>query len=246
MTTVCKRTAIIIAAPGDDSDQYDFPVRYATESMVNYLVSDVGGRWNPSDVNVIWNAKIIQPEIWNQYNAINDTNCDYLYIHYIGHGYSENGHDFLHFGDKQSIPLSMLFKDKIRQCLVIDACRSVPIRRQAGLGDRFTPIWDMYNQSTQNIFEELILASPIGRVLIQSTKLGDNSWGDSMGPFFTQSLLHASFSYIQKPEGTVAATTGHIFSLASEDMKRAYNTSQTPTRSSNANNLLFPFTIAPI
>lgn len=244
MKNTCKRIALLIVAPGQrDRNTYINSIKFTLDSLHSYLLSSAGGSWREDEITILWDDDLLSQNNVTWFDSINLSNCDYLYVHYLGHGFVKNNYDYLALSSQKHIPVSLLYKQNMRQTLVIDACRSPLVVESQGLGDRFLPTWGSYQFDTRILFDDLILSAPLGLAVIQSTKSGDKAWGDALGPLFTQSLLHASsdFARITTPQIQLALI-GKMYELAVNNMRNKGINLQTPTFVSYGK-VPYPFTI---
>lgn len=187
-----SRKALVIGSPGIEGEGYLYSASTDVTNMKNYLLSSRGGKWKESEVNVLWN-----PEVVELAATIANTIADYVFIYFAGHGYeTANGERRLCFNDAD-VSDFFLLNNSPRQLVVIDACREKEYPAISGIPEEDEWLhFDGYYPERE-AFDNFILQSPVGKIIVHATKSGFASWEDSKGRggVFTTSLLLGSRTF---------------------------------------------------
>lgn len=119
---MCKRRAIIIECseipnesklPGAKKDLFNW---------CKFLISDLGGAWNRQEICVLGTKSTCRDIV----NVVNKCESEYLFIAFSGHGYHENGEDYicLYNGVMSVACLKQIVcRFSSKATLVLDCCR---------------------------------------------------------------------------------------------------------------------------
>jgi len=182
-----KRLAIIIGC--------DFPrnlpshllgVKYDFVEMQKFLRSDFGGGWLPQEIVTLGNPN--KSELQNALRL--GQNADLVWTYFSGHGFQSKNTSFIQIHPEIAYPVKQLWVRATRQVVFVDACRNdVQDDTIPFIGD----IEDVFPKQnlllSRKIYSDLVLRSPKGQILFQSSVSGQSSLDTPTGGLFTKSVL---------------------------------------------------------
>ena len=169
-------------------------------NYVSYLMSDVGGKWDGKEIQILQNekrAKII--------DAINRCTADYAFVVFSGHGFYDQQSGLTHICvSDQYVSENELLAVSERQTLIMDCCREVSnvsestrvfnnlsgdIMEKGEFGGRISGIGRQILNS-RNKFDQALVQSSTGNCIGFACLVGQPS-GDnpSNGGIFSSALI---------------------------------------------------------
>ncbi|HMV09287.1 MAG TPA: caspase family protein [Cyclobacteriaceae bacterium] len=178
------RRAILIGAPGS-GENHLYGAASDLRMMREFLESPKGGSWLPQEISVLSNPN------WSEL-ALRIVWCheDYVMIYFFGHGFTdaETGNRMIVLRDHPMQDLELLTKSR-KQLVIVDACRNFVRGGLDGIPDfsQHESHFEVY--STRELFDQMIVNSPEGHMIIHATKPGQYSVDTVNGGMFTHTLL---------------------------------------------------------
>lgn len=237
MTT---RKAIIIGSPGEYRDLKFLPgVSIDLENYNNYLQSKPGGQWHENEIKIL-----IDPTSAEVNNEIIAATQDYIFINFSGHGYTDIASDeqYICLKDKD-ILVSKLVGTSKKQTIVIDSCReySTHLAEKLRLELILEAKLFVDKKDTRTIFDNAIIKSPDGIILVNSTSLNQSAGDDEYkGGHFTYSFIKGGRDFGKNQNTQSVLELDKAVTLAESIMHRVFITNQTPVMSGQIRRLTFP------
>lgn len=233
------RKAILICSPGSEEINYLYSAPTDIDNVKNLLLSPRGGRWKESEIIVL-----LSPDVATLKSTIERSAVDYLFVYYAGHGY-ETPHSerriCLPDSDLSDI---FLLNASPRQLVILDSCREkeypaisgIPEEEEKWLHDGYYP--------EREAFDNYILQSKPGKIIIHATKSGFASWEDKSGDggVFTNSLILAA-GRIQKDEIYFPISIEEVLKNAKKIIKQSGDY-QEPEIVHSEGNMTVPFVLS--
>lgn len=180
-----SRCAVLIGAPGEGQN-YLRGVSSDLHNIKNYLLSPNGGRFFPNEI-----ISLSRAELSDVASVIQEVHVDYLFVYFSGHGYTEklSNRRMLCLQDAYVEDLFLLNRSP-RQLVIVDACRNYAGAGISGI-PQFGEEPDHFDGESEvrNLFDQLLLHSSPGRMIIHGTQQGQYSSDSSSGGYFTRALL---------------------------------------------------------
>ena len=185
------RKAILIGVPGSGK-KYLPGVQYDVQNKFDYLCSPRGGAWLPEEI-----VTVFDPTVEEMACLVEWALSDYAYVYFSGHGLMMQGSNFLRLKDDLILDLDLFNVNTPRQLIVSDTCRKY-LPAISGIPEEMERWMAATGFSeARQIFNNYILNSPAGRMIIHGTQEGEVA-KDSVhrdGGVFTLSLLKALHSF---------------------------------------------------
>ena len=181
-----RRLAVLIGDPGSN-DNYLRGVPVDLKNFRNFLLSPNGGRFFPNEIISLPKANLSDVA-----SIIQGVYVDYLFVYFSGHGYTDP------YSNKRMLCLQdahvedeFLLNRSPRQLVIADACRNYSGATISGIPE-FGEEPDHFDGESEvrNLFNQSILHSPAGRIIIHGTQRGHYSSDSLSGGYFTRALLH--------------------------------------------------------
>lgn len=179
------RKAILIGSPGEKPN-YLYSVRTDVNNIRKFLLSPRGGRWGNNEITILEN-----PGALELIEILENTVADYQFIYFAGHGFETHLNERkICLKDYDFTDLHLLNQCP-RQLIVLDCCRKKEYPAISGVPEEETwiPFDGFYPE--REAFDNYILHSPPGKIMIHATKSGHYAWENILGKggAFTTSLL---------------------------------------------------------
>lgn len=182
-----KRLAILVGSwTEDDEKEFQQGIKADIQHFFSFLRSGIGGAWRQGvDLICLFNPTR---------KGLEDTikqleGCELGIVYFSGHGHHEFDYDMLNINSKDVFPVEYLFGNAKRQFVITDSCRNLYanfVGQISGLGELS---FDCSNlEYARAVYNECILKSPYGRVLIQSSSKGQSSYATPSGGDFSKRL----------------------------------------------------------
>ncbi len=185
------RKAVLIGSPGSIRDNgYLHGVEHDLNNVKEFLLSESGGCFYDNEIITLFDctSSMVNSVIKNVY-------CDYLFVYFSGHGYNDDNKNKLCLKDG-NISDFQLLNNSPRQLVIVDACRSF-IHTGLGAIPGFES-WSSFDGErslVRKIFDNFIKRSPIGKMIVHSTKKGEVSYDTPDGGIFTNALLKSCYNF---------------------------------------------------
>jgi len=232
-----SRCAVLIGAPGEGQN-YLRGVSADLHNIKNYLLSPNGGRFFPNEI-----ISLSRAELSDVASVIQGVHVDYLFVYFSGHGYTEklSNRRMLCLQDAYVEDLFLLDRSP-RQLVIVDACRNYAGAGISGI-PQFGEEPDHFDGESEvrNLFDQLILHSSPGRMIIHGTQQGQYSSDSSSGGYFTRALLEVGTNI--NAEGNYTwSSVENILHYVPSVLERNKNF-QVPEITYETGNLRVPFAI---
>ncbi|MBS1509367.1 MAG: caspase family protein [Bacteroidetes bacterium] len=182
-----SRKAILIGAPSKGGRHLP-GVSQDLAGFRRYLKSDKAGRWFDNEI-----ITLPHPDLQTAINQIHSTVVDYLIVYFSGHGATIEGNKrVLEFRDGFITDTDFLNACP-RQVVICDACSNYIQPGISGIpeyGEEYFHFDGIYK--ARELFDQYILNSPCGKIIVHSTQLGQPSYDSIDGGYFTQGLLNVA------------------------------------------------------
>ncbi len=229
------REAILIGCPGEN-ENYLYGVSHDLLNLANFLQSAEGGLWSRHETYRLWNpSKARLSEVMGLVRS------DYLIIYFSGHGYMQNGTQYLCVADGEISEELLISKHNPRQLIIQDACRefapSPTLKGYVPYGD----IVELFEGlPTRVLLDQHIDASDKGVTIAYATGIGSAARDTGKGGWFTDRLLDQSRNLA--PDGS-NYTSHSIEKLirSIEPLSLEIGTKQQPHTRLVSGNLTVPF-----
>lgn len=185
--TKMKRIAIVIGCdfpknhpshlPGVSNDFYE---------IQKYLHSDFGGGWLSSEI-----IPLVYPTKGQLLHSLKSAeNADLVWVYFSGHGFQWEGKTYIQIRPDESFSAKNLWVVAKRQVVMIDACRNEVLDDTIPfIGDIEHIFPTQHIQLARRLFANLLMTSPQGRILFQSSRSGQSSLDTPTGGLFTKTFL---------------------------------------------------------
>jgi hypothetical protein len=231
------RLALLIGAPGKNKN-YLRGVSVDLENVQNFLLSPNGGTWHPHEIVSLPNACLSDVAY-----IIEAAYADYLFVYFSGHGYIDD------YSNKRMLCLQdsdvedlFLLNNSPRQLILVDACRNYVRPGISGIpGFAEEPLHFDGESAVRNLFNQLILQSPAGRIIVHGTQSGQYSNDSIFGGHFTQALLRIA-TRINAGNDYTTASISRLVSYVPSVLEEKGN-SQIPDITYSTGNMNVPFAI---
>lgn len=219
---VPTRKAILIGSPSKGK-RFLPGVKQDLANVRFFLESDNAGRWFPREIITLNNPsfeKVIQ--------EIHSTSVDYLFVYFSGHGGTLNGDGRVLELNNALISDLDLLNTCPRQLIICDAC-SNHIKASIGRIPEYSD--ENFNfdgtYEARELFNQYIMNSPHGKVIVHSSQIGEYSYDSSDGGVFTQALLTVS-TQIKTSQDYIPYSLLEMLQLVPAELQRN-NNKQVPT-----------------
>lgn len=182
------RKAVIIGSPGGGSTNFLYGVEKDLINMPKFLQADNGGRWEEDEIIIMEN-----PTYSEVIAIIDSIDSEYVLVYFSGHGYTgSNGERFLELKDGSIQDIQLLSKSP-KQLILVDACRNYVQPGIYGIPE-YAEKWYSFDgyYEARELFDNAIINSPDGHIIIHATQMGEYSLDSSDGGHFTQALLNVA------------------------------------------------------
>ncbi|MBS1563313.1 MAG: caspase family protein [Bacteroidetes bacterium] len=188
------RRAVLIGAPGKEP-HFLRGVQHDLRNLKRFLQSERGGSFFAEEIIILTN-----PSFGDIIAAIFGSSVDYLFVYFSGHGCTRNGNQrMIALDGYERRDIDLLNRECPRQLVIVDACRDF-VREGpgaiGGLGDRFD---SFTGSATRELFDEWILHSPRGHVILHATAPGKSACDTNRGGVFTRAWLDNANHFIPEP-----------------------------------------------
>jgi len=191
-----------------------------------FLLSNVGGAWLDSEIDVITNPR--RADLLAHLTRIRQSSQDYVFILFSGHGGLEKRRTILELNDAgETVGEDVLFKIAPRQISVFDCCRAIsaePLMKSFA-ADSITESYKAIGARER--FDAQIMKAIPQQVVLYACSMGQISNDTRNGGIYLQNLLQAAKSL--KP-GEISKTAERAHSEATAATTAA-NNAQTPEAS---------------
>lgn len=186
------RKAILIGAPGGQDSGYLPGVEKDLRDFRDYLCSVRGGLWREDEILLLNN-----PSAHRALSVIQSAQAEYVLVYFSGHGYTDlaTASRMLCFRNHGSVPDTALTQAvSPRLLLISDACRNYHGEAISGIPLPGPDYFDFTGATAEirRLFNDAILASPHGRIIIHGTSESQYAMDSRSGGYFTQALLHVA------------------------------------------------------
>jgi hypothetical protein len=233
-----KRIALLFGCPGL-GEFYLNGVSYDLLNMRNFLLTDEGGRWSNTEIYSYYRSS--QKEIMD---SIHCAKADYLLCYFSGHGYHENGVQYLCADDKGFSECELISKHTKKQLIIQDTCRTIvaspELRGYIPYGDIIEQYLDA---PTRLLLDQEIEKSEEGVVISYATEIGYAARDMGYGGLFTDTLLYKSRNLVASGIDYEARQIHSILHDLGE-LKLDHVETQNPSCRSFSGNLTVPFAFA--
>lgn len=243
-----KRLAVLTEASTVTGHQTILGCKRDVANMKKWLLSDVGGAWNPDEVHVINN--VYEFEIKGLKDKMDK--ADYVLSSFSGHGgIVENGYghqtQMILMGDGQEIPLERLFCEARKQVIICDACREITklVYEKKALMESVTANFaeTKSRQYYRAAFDDALKNSPDGWIYLYACSPGETTGDDEKnGGWFTDALLIQAWEFASSGRGKDILAIENAFELARAYVKTKFRTTPWKATSSRTG-LYFPFAV---
>jgi Caspase domain len=224
-----KKKALIIRSYTDPTDQeFKSGVINDGDGYVRFLQSANGGGWMLNkDVYVLTNPSATKLQEWVAW--LDD--ADIAQVYYSGHGFRDLNFDreFVNINPNEVFAVKDLMSSANRQITFVDACRT-PYEWShfdGGLSGIGGPDFSFENLAfAREVYAQLVMNSPIGHVVIYSCSVGESSYCNAEGGFFTQSFLKAAGQFITQKSNRFLSVYDGL--LAGRVLLRQFESRQSP------------------
>lgn len=237
-----KKIAILISSPLSNKNPSYLPAaKIDIISFYNYLISDIGGRWDSSEIIPLHNPSSAELKtIWKE-----QSHHDFAFIVFSGHGSFDksNNTDILQINDNEFFSYNSMKTLATRQVSILDTCRNI-----AGLSGinqslqkAFNSKRNIYDYDVRQIYEQLIMQQNIGCCTLHSTQIGHYSYAIRYGSYFLSAILNEAKNWA---ENTVKPQTYLCMESIFKKAKKSLINTQIPEIDNP--NLKFPFALSPL
>lgn len=233
------RKLIVIGAPGGVYNEYLVGVGPDMRNVQEFFSAPNGGRWEKDECIHIPNAKVQEV-----LKVIKENEADYLIVYFSGHGYTDGqtGARMLCLQDGEISDIQLL-NNSPRQLVLADTCRNVYVPAISGLPEYGETHYNVDGGDiVREIFDDFILKSPHGKMIIYGTREGYYSNDTPTGGCFTQALLYST-SKTNVKGGYAPVYLGNILEYTKSLLKKC-GTDQIPTVAFKSGNLSIPFALS--
>ncbi len=234
-----KRKAIIIGNSGGYRN-LDFlsGVSVDLENYHNFLTSKAGGEWHPNEISILKD-----PTSSDVIKAIQESESDYTFIVFSGHGFisTYNVEDYVCLKDVD-LSIGKLVSPSKKQTIVIDACREFhPHKPDFLMEEKYSNFSGDEERSTRALFDEAIIKTPEGIILVFSTQSNGTS-GDNefLGGVFSYSFIKAGERWWEDEKTKGVLTLNVAVEKSKLIIKETFITNQTPEMAGQIRRLTFP------
>jgi hypothetical protein len=197
-----KKKALIIQSFTDPTDQeFKSGVFQDGGGYASFLQSANGGGWILNqEIYVLTNPTAEKLRHWVAW--LDD--ADIAQVYYSGHGFRDINFDreFVNINPYEVFGIRGLMSKAVRQITIIDACRSYYAWSHfEGLSGVGLATFDFQNLAhAREVYAHFVKKSPAGKVIIYACSVGEFSYCDADGGFFTRSFLKAASTFNQKSQ----------------------------------------------
>jgi Caspase domain len=182
-----SRKAILIGSPSK-GERFLPGVSQDLDGFHRFLKSDNGGRWYDEEILTLNN-----PDFKTVVQQIQSITVDYLIVYFSGHGGTmEGGQRVLELQDGFIADIDFL-NECPRQVVICDACSNYIRPGISGIPEYEEKYFNFDGvYKARELFDQYILNSPCGKIIVHSTQLGQPSYDSVDGGYFTQALLNVA------------------------------------------------------
>jgi hypothetical protein len=231
-----SRKAILIGCPGSKNNFLE-GVTEDLKNVCQFLKSDKGGAWYETEINTIYN-----PTLDELCSNVHSEIVDYLFVYFSGHGYTNNQNERMLCLRNYHISDKFLLNGSPRQLILIDACRNYFTPGISGIPD-YGEQWEHFDGVSlyHDLFDEYILNSPSGSLIIHATQKGMVSYDSHNGGYFTQAVLNIA-TRIKTKNNSIPVHITKILPHVLTVLRRHQN-NQVPSITYRTGNLTIPFAL---
>jgi len=189
------RKAILIGSP--TPPPYLKGVKQDIKNMKNLLTSANGGSWKDGTEIITMPFDPNFSDLELHLNSLQY--CDFAFVYYSGHGYTDNGENpRINLNANETPLVSQLANRCKRQITIVDACRGY--RMQSGFDGIPTAISGVeeitfdnyYPQDARLIFDTYLQNCADGKVLLFASQHAQNADDTENGGYFSTNLLYST------------------------------------------------------
>jgi hypothetical protein len=158
-----------------------------------FLLSNVGGAWLDSEIDVITNPRRV--DLLAHLNRVRQSSPDYVFTLFSGHGGLEKRTTILELNDAgETVAEDVLFKIAPRQISVFDCCRATSVEplMKSYAADSITESYKAIG--VRERFDAQIMKAIPQQVLLYACSMGQVSNDTASGGIYLQNLLYAAKS----------------------------------------------------
>jgi hypothetical protein len=238
-----KRMAYIIGAEKVASQKPVLGAGVDRKRMVQFLRSEAGGAWKPSEIQTF-----DRPILVNPHSTIRSYEYDYQVLYFAGHGFAQDGETYLCFDDGQEVPVRALPINAPKALVIIDACRKV-IQVPPTLLEKVGGVYagGLPNPSRRAlarwIYDRAIEEADNGISAMFASAYDESAWGTQFGGLFTTSLIKGAQRWAangSSPVRSVVLSAPVAFQLAAN---RISPNQQHPEMSAEQLHMPLPFAV---
>ncbi len=232
------RKALIIAAPGKGKYFLE-GVLADVNNYKSFLKSGIGGNWFDHEIEQLINPKANDLQI-----KLNNTNTDYSFIVFAGHGgyKREDGKDYLEINDDEFFEALRLRTNSKRQTIIVDSCRT-QMALLNSMGKSLTLESGGDSAQKRSLFDAHLMKCEEGIIRIFSTSKDQAAEEDKDGGLFSSSLIKVSTDWANaRNSGDNILDIKDAFDLACIKMEDVTHI-QKPEINPGRRNYFFPFAI---
>lgn len=225
-----KKRALIIKSFTDPSDR-DFRsgIDADAKGYAAFLRSANGGGWvEGKEFVVLTNPSAIDLQGWVR----KLDGADIAHVYYSGHGYRDSSfdRDYININPRERFAVRQLQSSALRQVTIVDACRADPSwsHFDGGLAGFAGHPFDFSDLDfAREAYANIVMNGPKGHAILYSCSVGEYSYCNPFGGFFTQSLFKAVGA--QNAQGTKVGLSVEGWGNAAEAFLNEYGEQQTPS-----------------
>lgn len=162
----------------------------------SYLMSDIGGKWFPSEIDVEMNPSKIS--LMSKINMLKNR-YDFVIVVYSGHGAYSKG-TILEINSKEEYVYESDLKGIApRQISVFDCCRGV-VTMQDSIEESLRNM-SVKNQFTLNIrqdYENRIMQAIPQQISLYACSIGESAYDSNEGGYYTKNLLKSTNLFVDE------------------------------------------------
>ncbi|NOU46960.1 MAG: caspase family protein [Bacteroidales bacterium] len=235
-----NKMAIIIGSPGGYRNlSHRRSVAVDLDNYYSFLRSNAGGQWNEDEIQILRD-----PDSNSIKETINKVNSDYCFVAFSGHGLTNSftEADFICLKDKD-LSIKYLVSKSERQTIIIDSRREFESNLLKGDANILMEESELQikDNSTHNIFNDTVLRTPKGIILVYSSQPNEISGDDpNLGGHFTYSLIQAGFNWWNDKSNQGILKLDSAIDSAEIILKNKFKTTQKPLMGGQVRRLTFP------
>jgi Caspase domain len=187
------------------------------------VVIDNAGRWFDNEIVTLQN-----PSVETVVKEVHSAVVDYLIVYFSGHGGTMEGDRRMLELKNGLITDTDLLNTCTKQIVIRDSCSNYIRPGISGIpefGEEYFSFDGVY--TARELFDQYILHSPCGKIIVHSTQLGQPSYDGIDGGYFTQALINVA-TKLKTPQNYYPLSIADVLSYVPSHLQRRSN-SQIPT-----------------